>query len=58
MYRQIKIETNKTYGNWDWTKDGQYPTPRVKGKDKRRRNKHQRNIEKRWIRNEIKIWEA
>lgn len=51
--RVLKVETDKTYGNWDWTYDGAYKEPRVKGKDKRRRNKHQRSIEKRMAKNEV-----
>ena len=56
LHRIMKIETNKTYGNWDWTMDGQYDKPRVKGKDKRRRSKYQRTIEKRMTRKEILSW--
>jgi hypothetical protein len=52
LNRRLKIETNKTYDGWDWTQDGRFDEPRVKGADKRRRSKYQRTIEKRITRKE------
>lgn len=52
LNRRLKVEVNKTYGGWDWTMDGRFAEPRVKGADKRRRSKYQRTIEKRTTRKE------
>lgn len=53
MNRVLKIATNKSYSGWDWTYDGRFPEPRVKGKDKRQRSKYQRTLEKRFTKEEI-----
>lgn len=51
--RVLKVTTNKSYSGWDWTYDGAFPEPRVKGKNKRQRSKLQRNLQKRFTRKEM-----
>lgn len=51
--RVLKIATNKAYSGWDFNGDGMFEHDRVKGRDKRNRNKHQRTLEKRFTRKEI-----
>lgn len=51
--RELKIRTNKTYDGWDWTMDGQFKEPRVKGKDKKARSRYSRTLEKRLSKKEI-----
>lgn len=51
--RQLKIKTNKTYDGWDWTMDGQYNKPRVKGKDKKARTRYSRTLEKQYTQQEL-----
>lgn len=45
--RDLKNRTNKTYSGYDWTYDGLFAYPRVKGKDKHRRAKYERTLRKR-----------
>ncbi|WP_078598605.1 hypothetical protein [Evansella clarkii] len=52
--RQLKAETNKSFDVIDYGKDGQFPEPRVKGKDKKLRSKYQRTLEKRFLQKESK----
>lgn len=56
LNRAIKLQTNKTYGNWDFTLDGAADEPRVKGKDKHLRSKYSRTIEKRLTKEDTRIW--
>lgn len=58
LNRRLKLETNKTYDGWDWTMDGRFDEPRVKGRDKQMRSKHQRTIEKRITRKEARNYDA
>lgn len=45
--RRLNTEVFKKYSGYDWTYDGVYSEPRVKGADKRMRSKHERTIRKR-----------
>jgi hypothetical protein len=50
--REFKIAANKNYCGWDFTMDGRYEEPRIKGEDKKRRSKLRRTIEKRELKKE------
>lgn len=54
LNRTLKLATNKTYDGYDWTEDGRFEKPRVKGINKRRRSKYQRTIEREELRKERK----
>lgn len=51
--RVSKIKTSKLYSGWDWTRDGIFQKPRVKGKYKRQRSKYRRTLEKRMTKKEV-----
>lgn len=51
--RILKRQADKTYTGYDYTYDGAYP-PRVKGKDKKRRQRDTRRYLKRDTENEIR----
>lgn len=52
MNTVVKKIVDKTYTGYDYTYDGAYP-PRVKGRDKKKRARLRRNIEKRLTKEEI-----
>lgn len=47
LHRWLKTQTFKNYSGYDFTRDGMYPKPRVKGEDKKIRSKHERTLRKR-----------
>lgn len=51
--RVSKIKSSKRFDNWDYTHDGRFPYPLVKGRDKQLRNKLRRRYEKEMIRQEV-----
>lgn len=53
LNRVMKLKTNKLYSGWDWTCDGIFQKPRVKGKYKRQRSKYRRTVEKRFTQKEV-----
>jgi hypothetical protein len=53
LNRRLKCQADKTYTGYDYTFDGAYP-PRVKGEDKKRRQRLTRQYLKRDTENEIK----
>ncbi|PJI12364.1 hypothetical protein CTV96_09455 [Bacillus altitudinis] len=52
LHRWLKTQTFKNYSGYDYTYDGMYPKPRVKGEDKKMRSKHERTLRKRIDRKE------
>lgn len=44
FHRHLKTKMVKKYSGYDWTWDGMFEKPRVKGSDKRKRSKHERAI--------------
>nr|MDH3082636.1 hypothetical protein [Bacillus subtilis] len=55
-HRRLKTTVFKKYSGYDWTYDGMFEKPRVKG-DKRKRSKHERTIRKRIDRKEIREYD-
>lgn len=49
--KYFKHKINNKYDTWDFMCDGKYDKANLKGKWKRKRRKHQRFIEKRYLRN-------
>ncbi|KYD05399.1 hypothetical protein B4144_2007 [Bacillus atrophaeus] len=45
-YRCLKTKVFKKYSGYDWTCEGMFGKPRVRGSDKRKRSKHERTIRK------------
>ena len=52
LHRNLKIQADKTYTGYDYTYDGAYD-PRVKGEDKKRRQRVTRRYLKRESQKEI-----
>lgn len=52
LHRRLKQKADKTYTGYDYTYDGAY-SPRVKGKDKKKRQRNIRNFLKRETQEEV-----
>lgn len=48
--RVSKIKSSNNFDGWDYTQDGRFPNPLVKGRDKQLRNKLRRKYEKENVR--------
>lgn len=44
--RTFKLKSSNNFDGWDYTDDGRFPNPRVKGRDKQLRNKLRRRMER------------
>nr|CAF1823222.1 hypothetical protein NRS6085_04217 [Bacillus subtilis] len=56
FHRRLKTKVFKKYSRYDWTCDGMFDKPRVKGSDKRKRSKHERIIRKDMDKKEISYY--
>ncbi|MCM3140463.1 hypothetical protein M3573_19480 [Bacillus safensis] len=52
LHRWLKTQTFKDFSGYDFTRDGMFPKPRVKGEDKKMRTKKERTLRKRIDRKE------
>ncbi|ATC53288.1 hypothetical protein ABE62_15900 [Bacillus amyloliquefaciens] len=55
-HRRLKTTVFKKYSGYDWTCDGMFQAPKVKGINKRRRSKHERIIRKVMDKKEISYY--
>lgn len=53
LNRVSKVKSSNQFDGWDYTMDGRFRHPRVKGRDKQLRNKTRRRIEKHLLTKEV-----
>jgi len=53
LRRTLKQLSNKKYSGWQFNGDGLFPDERVKGKYKKKRNRHERALNKELTKHDI-----